>query len=440
MAADKHTKRAQVHVLGCKVNQAEASAMARILGDKGYEIDGEAADPDLIVVNTCCVTAKAEGKSRRAVNRLAKRYPRASLVITGCLAEVNPESVQDVATSQVCLGTFEKDLFRDFIDSGQDFDGSVVRTGASNARTFGDLGSPGLSGRSRTFLKVQDGCSQACTYCIVPRARGRSRSLPLHRAVAEAGALETQGFREVVLTGIHLGHYGKDLDPTTGLEHLIEELLKTCSKLRFRISSVEPPEISDRLIELVAGRSRISRHFHIPLQSGDDRILKRMGRPYNEALIRVLIKKILESIPDACIGLDVMVGFPGEDDDSFRRTRSLVRESGAAYLHVFPFSPRPGTPAAGFKPRIPESVAAERVEELRDLSAEMRRRFYDRFLHRTLSAVPESEPKSGSDLVVVRTDNYIPVLAPAAIALTEKDDVQVRIERIDEDQVYGTLL
>ncbi len=439
MKEPENKKTAMVHVLGCKVNQAEAAAMSKALEEKGYRIDPSPSDPDLVVVNTCCVTSRAEGKSRRAVSRLAGKYPDASILVTGCLAEVNPESIREIPGSSVCLGTVEKDRFTDFLDMDLSSGNRVIRAGAERAETFGDLDSTPIPGRSRAFLKVQDGCSQRCTYCIVPTSRGPSRSIPLQRALASARSMEINGVSEVVLSGIHLGHYGKDLAPETRLEDLIESLIETCPGVRFRISSVEPPEITERLMDLVATHPRVCRHFHIPLQSGDNRILRRMGRPYNIELINGLMDGILSRAQETCVGLDLMVGFPGEDDASFRRTLSFVERSGAAYLHVFPFSPRPGTPAASFKPRVPHSIASERTVELRALSDKLRRAFYQQSIGNTLPAVMESNRTSEINTAVVRTDNYIPAHLNC-LELPQRNGIfSVVLEEVRDDRVFARL-
>lgn len=409
MESQRLKKVAVVRVLGCKVNQAEAAAMATILESKGYEVDSHAKTADLVLVNTCCVTAKAEGKSRRLVNRLAKEYPSALLVVTGCLAEINTAVELAKANRYLVMGTFEKDRFSEFLDSQPENGCRVFRRGAHSCDTFGDLGSPAISGRSRTFLKIQDGCSQGCSYCIVPIARGPSRSMPSSTVIARATELDRAGYSEIVLTGIHLGCYGRDLKPPLSLEDLLEQLLHESGSARYRLSSVEPQEISRRLIDLAANNSRVCRHFHIPMQSGDDAVLERMGRPYDSAFVRDLIQRILSHIPEACIGLDVMVGFPGETEKSFENTRMLIERSGAAYLHVFPFSPRPGTPASDFGARVPDAVATRRVEDLRALSLRLRRTFHERFLGATLTAVAESEPDPLTGALIARTDNYIPV-------------------------------
>jgi threonylcarbamoyladenosine tRNA methylthiotransferase MtaB len=433
-------KKALVRVLGCKVNQAEAEAMALMLESKGYSIDASADDPDLVVVNTCCVTSKAEGKSRRMVSRLADKFPSAQMIVTGCLAEIDAPSLKKVAPAAILLGTVKKDHFGEFISEGLIHAKNEEHSRASACTTAINLDNPGKTGRSRAFLKVQDGCSQSCAYCIVPIARGTSRSVPVEQVLLHARNMEARGFAEIVLTGIHLGAYGRDLDPPMVLEDLVGRLLEECRQIRFRLSSVEPQEITPRLIELAAGHPRVCRHFHIPLQSGDDNILSRMGRPYNTAFIRDLLGRILTHAPETCIGLDIMVGFPGEGEESFRKTVSLIEGSGAAYLHVFPFSPRPGTPAASFRPRVPETVARQRVEELRSLSRALRRRFYERFLGKILSAVPESQPDRDTGLIIARTDNYIPVEVRATFGSAGRGAFPVILERIEDDKVKGSVL
>lgn len=431
-------KRALVRVLGCKVNQAEAAAMANMLERHGYEIDPVATSPDLVLVNTCCVTQKAEGKSRRMVGRLAEKYPDARLIVTGCLAEINPSSLESVSADTVLLGAFEKDLFDGLISgtAGRSTE-SPFRT-ASSVRTFADLGSFGIPNRARSFLKIQDGCSQRCAYCIVPKARGPSRSLEPRKVLDYANQMESAGFAEIVLTGVHLGSYGKDLSPVVHVEALLDQLVELCPLSRFRLSSLEPQEITPRLIELMTQHPRVCRHFHIPLQSGDDRILKIMGRPYDAALIRRLMDRIVAASPESCVGMDVMVGFPGEDEIAFEQTLNLIRETSPAYLHVFPFSPRPGTPAASFKPRVPEKTARQRVEELRDLSSKLRRRFYERFLGRTLTAVLEENSAKRAVFLKARTDNYIPISVNGMASLAQERFFRVRLESVVDGQVFGT--
>jgi threonylcarbamoyladenosine tRNA methylthiotransferase MtaB len=429
--------KAVVRVLGCKVNQAESAAMGKILEELGYVLDSEAEDPALVVVNTCCVTSRAEAKSRRMVGRLASRFPSAKLVVTGCLAEVNPSSLEEVARDSVILGTYAKDRFRHFVTESYWQGIAAQRQRASSCTKFGDLGASGTVERARAFLKVQDGCSQHCTYCIVPRARGPARSLEPSTALAHARGLCDDGYAEIVLTGVHLGSYGKDLDPQTDLASLIEALLSHCPTVRLRLSSIEPQEVTENLVRLIATHPRVCRHLHIPVQSGDDGVLDRMKRPYRVDTIRQLTNDILSEVPEASIGMDIMAGFPGESDHAFQRTISLVRSCGAAYLHVFPFSARPGAPAARYQPPVSADVAQQRVEELRAVSRELRQRFYARFLGQTLEAVVESELDVSSRSFMVRTDNYVPVRVEAHGPLPDFRVLPVTLLHIAGDEVIG---
>jgi len=429
------TKKALVHVLGCKVNQAEGAAISGILEKEGFQLDPTAKNPDLVVVNTCCVTLKAEGKSRRAINRLKKQFPFARFVVTGCLAEVNRQAIFSLAPDAEILGTFEKDHFRDYLRNGfHKLEGST----ALNCRSFGDLGFKTIPGRVRAFLKIQDGCSQMCSYCIVPTARGPSRSLEPGTVVSYAQKMALD-FSEIVLTGIHLGNYGKDLNPPTNLEKLLERLIVKCSHVRFRLSSIEPQELSQHIIELVSQSSGLCRHFHLPLQSGDEQILRRMNRPYNIEYFIDLVQRIQEAIPDVCIGMDVMVGFPGEDDTSFGRTLALIEQLSPSYLHVFPFSPRPGTPAASFKPTVPEKISTKRVGRLRELSGKLRIQFYRKNIGKTFLVVPESK-SDDTNMMVARTDNYIPVYIPVTPQFSGEKMFKVILTELKGNQVQGSLL
>ena len=431
-------KTALVQVLGCKVNQAEAASLARILQQNGYQIDDKTAEPDLVLIHTCCVTMKAEGKSRRTVNRLVEKYPSSKILVTGCLAAVSPSNLTKISDNIIVLNTVDSNSFCELINA----DGKAISATATEPplvrNKFVDLGPSGIPGRSRAFLKIQDGCSQCCTYCIVPTARGPSRSLSAQLVVNHARNLGEKGFNEIVLTGVHLGHYGRDLQPRLCLEDLLERLLDQCPNSRFRLSSVEPNEISFRLIELTSENPRLCRHFHIPFQSGDDEVLNRMRRPYETSMIRNLMERIQARIPDACVGFDIMVGFPGEDESAFINTKDLIEDLRPAYLHVFPFSPRPGTAAAGFGPRISEKTKRRRVEELRALSARLRHSFYNRFLGKNFSVVSESLSPKG--LITARTDNYIPVQLHLPPSFHNKSQFEITIEKIESDKVWGKVV
>jgi threonylcarbamoyladenosine tRNA methylthiotransferase MtaB len=428
---------AMVRVLGCKVNQAEAAGIGRLLEERGFLVVEEADDPDLIVVNTCCVTARAEGKSRRAVSAIARRHPQARLIVTGCLAEINPVSVVDLGENTVVLGTAEKDSLARFLDTMDGEPRVIFRQGARYSTTFGQLDASGMAGRGRAFLKVQDGCSQRCTYCIVPDARGPSRSMPLAEVRRQARSLTAQGFGELVLSGVHLGWYGRDLGRAVDLKVLLETLLDDNPGFRLRLSSLEPQEVSASLIELISDHPRMCRHLHLPLQSGDDAILRRMGRPYDRAFILDLCHRLHQAIPDICIGMDVMVGFPGEDEAAFQATRQLLEACSATYLHVFPYSPRPGTPAAAYTPRVPQTIAQERVKGLQELSRTFRTKYYGRFVGKIVEAVAESSIDPVTQTLQARSDHYLPLRVTLTTGVPAGARFAVVITELRGNELYG---
>lgn len=432
-------RKAQVYVLGCKVNQAETLSVSGMLAASGFEVDQDSSEPDLIFVNTCCVTEPAAGKSRRLTGRLAEKYPDSKIIVTGCLAEVDPDMITRVAPKATVLGTYAKDHLMEIL-SGKNTDVALLNSiNASSCSEFANSWSPAHSPRSRALLKVQDGCSHRCSYCIVPIARGPSRSMALRKAVETAKILVDSGYSEIALTGIHLGAYGRDLSPKTRLENLLEKILENTRNCRIRLSSIEPPEFSDGLISLIAQSPRICKHFHIPAQSGDDEILKRMFRPYNTDLVVELTRKILDSAPDACLGMDIMVGFPGETEASFQKTMEFVMRTEAHYLHVFPFSPKKGTVAHELPDRIPSRLSSQRVKDLRRLSDELRSKFYHKFVGRTLGAIVESSPHGNAKWGKGLTDNYISVRVKDLDKTHKREVVPVRIDGVGKGGVYGSI-
>ncbi len=423
---------AAVRVLGCKVNQAEAAALKSILQSQGYSFS-EDDDPGLILVHTCCVTGKAEGKSRRLVKSISEKYPDAKLIVTGCLAEVNSDSIRKIAPNARILGTLAKENFLHLISN--DFESELFSLPSVNCTHYGDLGIQSIPGRYRTYLKIQDGCSQGCAYCIVPIARGPSRSMD-PSLVNEYFQKLAAEYPEIVVSGIHLGAYGQDLRDMN-LSKLISMLAALDTGCRIRLSSIEPQEITPHLISAVSASPDLCPHFHIPLQSGDNKILSRMLRPYTSESVLDLTTLLKSKMPDVCIGFDVMVGFPGEDDYSFEKTLQLIKQIEPAYLHVFPFSPRPGTLASELRPRVPAKTAALRVKLLRELSDEMRERFYVGFEGEKLDAVLESvSSESGS--AVVRTANYIPVQLRNFSGKEKR--ISVKIEKVRAGIVFGSQL
>jgi threonylcarbamoyladenosine tRNA methylthiotransferase MtaB len=425
-------KRYRTITLGCKVNQCESAAIGYQLERAGCrKVRGHEA-PDVVVINTCTVTGKAAMQSRQAVRKAVRACPGARIVVTGCHAQVAPEQIRSIEGVHLVVGHHAKmGIAARLCPAARDIPKPIaaeplVDTGC----TFASLPPVARGERTRAFLKIQDGCNTRCTYCIVPHARGRSRSMPLADVLAHMRQVRAGGFREVVLTGIHLGVYGADLSPPTDLTGLLQQLTQAPMVERIRLSSIEPTEINERLVDLFGdGREGcLCRHFHIPLQSGDDAVLRRMGRPYTGEQFARVINRIHRRIPLAAIGVDVMAGFPGETDEAFDHTRQLIERLPIAYLHVFPFSPRKGTPAAEFKNNVPEIITRVRCRQLRQLGEEKRKAFLHSMVGQCLTVLVQTSGATPRGL----SDNYLPVVIEGA-KCAENTLARVRIERVSRE-------
>lgn len=367
-----------------------------------------AADADIVVVNTCAVTAKAGAQSRRRIRKHLKETGAGRMVVTGCYAQTAADEIRKLFRNSVIVGNSDKEnLVALALGEAHGKNGASVVRDMGRIGKFAPLTADSFPGRTRAYLKIQDGCNSFCSYCIVPYARGRSRSLPLEQALQQAERFQDNGFQELVITGIHIGFYGRDLTPPLSLDTLVDTLTTRYPATRFRISSLEPMEISDTLLALMAERDNLMPHFHIPLQSGDDTILAAMRRRYTSADFASVVARITRKIPHAAIGIDVLTGFPGEDDNAFHNTRTLLQELPLAFFHVFPFSPRPGTPAATMDGQVSGPVKEERSRLLRQLGREKRLLFFKKNLGRTVRVLPEQsdEQKKAHGF----SDNYIPV-------------------------------
>jgi threonylcarbamoyladenosine tRNA methylthiotransferase MtaB len=395
----------KIITLGCKVNQSESERLAAQLTDAGLLPASSDDAMEICVINTCAVTAKAAAQSRQAARRAARDYPHARTVVIGCDARIEPAVFSDMCGVAVIDGGARMPGPAALLDLPNDEPRLSPNTPWNKAHLPSDM--IPLRRRTRPFLKVQDGCDAHCSYCIVPKARGGSRSLPLEQVLAGLAGYESAGFQEVVLTGIHLGVYGHDLNPPLSLEMLLLRIFAADFKLRLRLSSIEPREVSDEMIGLMAGSEKFCRHFHIPLQSGDDTILARMGRPYDRQTFAGVIEKVASQIPDCALGVDVLVGFPGETDIAFDQTYNLIESLPVTYLHVFPFSPRPGTPAAGFSGRVVPDLLKQRCARMRRLGREKRRVFYQRFLGQQIEVLVEGTRDRVSGCLKGVSDNYL---------------------------------
>jgi threonylcarbamoyladenosine tRNA methylthiotransferase MtaB len=432
-------KRVIITTLGCKVNQYESAAFRTSFNQAGYSVVGAGKSADIVVVNTCAVTAKAGSQSRHAVRQAARNNPDARVLITGCYAEIAADQLAELAELQgreySIIGNSKKDQL---VSTALRYDGEMQQMllGAiDEAREICRLPVRHFGDRTRAYLRIQDGCESYCTYCIVPYTRGPSRSLPVSEVVDQAVIFAEEGYREIVLTGIHIGYYGRDLETSVDIADLLDMLSHKTPDVRYRISSLEPTEISDRLIGLMAERENIMPHLHIPLQSGDDGILARMNRKYTTARFREVIEKCLTSLPDAAIGIDILAGFPGESEKQFETTRNFLASLDCTYLHVFPYSKRPGTVAAEYDDDIPKGVKDSRVAELRRLGDHKRDEFYTRHLGSVLPVLVEGK-RDSRGLLKGFSDNYVPVHFPGDDNL-KNSIVRVKLVDLDGAQVTG---
>ncbi len=451
VAADMKTKKKNkqtvaIATLGCKVNQCESASFRESFAEKGHRITPFSQAADIYVINTCAVTAKAAAQSRQFIRKAHRTNPDARVLVTGCYAQVDPQKISEIVSGRVnIVGNANKhQLLEAALADTDDCDrcSSLKRhhyfDEISRQKKISPLPYKGFDKRTRTFLKIQDGCNNFCSYCIVPYARGRSRSLAPAEIMHQATVFAAEGYREIVLTGIHIGHYGHDLKPSINLLEIITQLLKELPEIRFRLSSLEPSEVTEDLLQLIAGTDNFMNHLHIPLQSGSDAILKKMNRRYNVQQFMEKIHRCREMIPDAAIGLDVLAGFPGEQEKDFLRTYELVESSPVSYLHVFPYSKRPGTPAAKMDNQVPAKIKDERVAVLRKLDNKKRKAFYASRLGKVHHVLVESElTKEG--LAKGFTDNYIPVHFRAGLEQVNTI-LPVKLEKLHELSVKGTLL
>jgi threonylcarbamoyladenosine tRNA methylthiotransferase MtaB len=379
-----------VHSFGCRASQADGAGIQTSLEDRGLRAVPDAASADLVVLNTCTVTAAADADARHAIRRIHRENPHAKLLVTGCFAQRAPEELAALEGVDWVVGNSHKTQIAGIVlgpPQTEEFHGQIVIGDIQHSREF--LAAPVIDAygdRTRPNLKVQDGCSNKCSFCIIPSVRGLSRSAPLASIVEQVQGL-AERYREVVLSGINLGRWGRDLPGDLRFPHLLRAILQETPIQRIRISSVEPMDWSAELLELMAGEARIAPHVHIPLQSGSDTVLKRMFRKYRTRHYASRLHLAHSLMPDAGIGADVMTGFPGETDAEFNETVRFIEDRPFTYLHVFTYSERPGTHAAGSGDQVPISLRRERTAILRDLSERKNADFRRRMVGRTLSAV-----------------------------------------------------
>ena len=399
--------------LGCKLNFSETSTLARKFVAAGFERVPFEMKADVYVINTCSVTENADKKFTTLARQTRQRNPDAFLIAVGCYAQLQPEELSKEGSVDLVLGAKEKfDIISYLNDLSRPEQTQVHACAIEETDTY--IGSYAIGDRTRAFLKVQDGCDYKCTYCTIPQARGISRSDTLDNVIRQAKEIVDQGIKEIVLTGVNIGDYGKGEFGNKKHEHTFFELVQALDEVegieRFRISSIEPNLLTEELIEFVAGSKRFAPHFHIPLQSGNNEILGQMRRRYQRELYIERVNKIKRLMPDACIGVDVIVGFPGESDQHFLDTYVFLVDLPVSYLHVFSYSERPNTPAAEMKNQVSKTIKNKRSKMLRGLSAKKRHAFYESQLQKTKTILFEAENKEG--YIQGFTENYVKVRIP----------------------------
>lgn len=392
--------------LGCKTNQFESASMQESLSEAGYTIVPFEDGAGLVIVNTCTVTSATDAQSRKLVRRARRLNDTCRVVVTGCYAQVDPDALHDLPGVNLVIGNEEKQRLLDFLKDEQE----TPHVEVSDIRQAETVSLPPLtsfSGRSRAFVQIQNGCDAFCSYCIIPYARGASRSADPDEILRQIDRLVESGYQEIVLTGIHIGGYGADLQTPMSLNELVQRIEEETGIHRLRLGSIEPTELSDDLIETIASSQVICPHLHIPLQAGDDDVLRRMKRTYDKHFFASLVKKLRLRLPSAAICLDVITGFPGETAQEFENTFAFVSGLAITDLHVFPYSKRPGTPAATLPDQVPAEISRERAGRLRQLAAEKNRLFSESFVHREMEVVIESGTKT--NLLKGVSRNYLDI-------------------------------
>lgn len=419
--------------LGCKVNQYETEAMQKLFEAAGYELAQEISQADIIVVNTCTVTAVSSQKSRQIIRRAAGANKNSVLAVVGCYAQSEPAEISKIDGVDVIIGTKDRVRIVELVEAALKNRGEKILqvSDVEDIRDFEEL--PHTPHRTRAFLKIEDGCNNFCSYCIIPYVRGRVRSRSLESIRAECLQLKAAGFKEIVLTGIHIGAYGRDFHNKINLVDAIKIVLDAANPLRLRLGSLESAEMTDELIDLIKNDGRICNHVHLPLQSGSDEILKAMRRPYSTKNFAELTARLVREVPNISIGTDLIVGFPGETDKNFAETLEFIQAQLFSKIHVFPYSARVGTVAAKLPNQIPSQIKKFRAGRALEISRVKSKNFSEQLIGKTVEIIAET---SEGGLVDGLTKNYVRVYVPDKnIPLGEV--IKVRVEKIFKDGVIG---
>lgn len=422
--------------VGCKLNHYEIEALMDGFGRRGHQVVPFNGSADVYIVNTCTVTSSGDADSRKAVRRARRLSPEAVVVATGCYAQRCPGDLTESGADLV-VGNSDKAALFGLLEAHLEGQAPPVVDSAQRPQTTQFLTVEGAvrSGRTRGTLNIQDGCDEHCTYCVIPAVRGAGVSRPIEEVVAQATRMAEAGYHELALTGVHSGSYGRDWGRPDALVSMLRRLEEISGLARIRLNSVEPGSVTDALVEHAASSAKLCRHLHIPMQSGDDHILRRMGRAYTAHQYGNRLRHLADSVPDCAIGADVMVGFPGEEEHHFDRTCDLVRRLPLTYLHVFTFSPRPGTPAERLPHQVAPTIKSRRAGEVIALGKEKRLAFHRRQLGRVVRVLVEDRPNTPANLHVGLTDNYTEVLFSGDA--TANTFIDARVTAARDDLVCG---
>lgn len=428
------------HTLGCKVNSYETEAIWQLFKNKGYQKVDFEQEADVYLINTCTVTNTGDKKSRQIIRRAIRKNPDAVIAVTGCYAQTSPNEVASIPGVDIVIGTQGRENLLDYVEQFQRERQPINAVGnIMKQREFEELDVPRFADRTRASLKIQEGCNNFCTFCIIPWAKGLSRSRKPENVLQQARQLVEFGYNEIVLTGIHTGGYGEDLENYT-LADLLWDLDKIEDLKRIRISSIEASQIDERVIEVLHASDKMCRHLHVPLQAGNDEVLQRMRRKYTVAEFAEKVQRLHEALPDLAVTTDVIVGFPGETEEHFENGYRFIQELRFYQLHVFPYSKRTGTPAARMLDQVSEEVKNERVRKLIQLSDQLSIQYAQKFKGDVLEVIPErpfkEDPQSG--LYMGYADNYLQVVFQGNPDMIGKI-CRVRIDEVGPQYCQGTL-
>lgn len=423
-----------ITTLGCKLNQYESECIRQALIERDWEFRTFGESADYYIINTCTVTGKTDSRCRNAVRRARKAAPDSTIIVTGCYAETQADILEKMVETDLVIGNGKKDSIVGILEDLEGRENPV-----SLSSDPGNFDIANFYGHSRAFIKIQEGCNASCTYCIIPRARGRSRSVPAERVLRQVKKLEKNGIEEIVLTGIHIGRYGKDIDDRTSLDGLIESILAETGRLRLRLSSIEVNEVTEGLLSLISGTDRLAPHLHIPLQSGDDIILDAMNRPYDTSFFQKKIEAVRAISDGIGIGTDIITGFPGEDDSSFRRTFEFARSLPLTYFHVFSYSKRPGTPAETMDGQVDPDTRKSRSKKLIRLGRSKKREFMRSRTGNGELAMIQGKAKRYSRFSTALTGSYCEVSINCSSSLDGKL-VPIDITHYSRGRLYGRVV